>query len=93
MSVSLVYYSLNLTLDVMYALLASKGVERNLLGASGKPNMLLFVLDQWRYDWDGLTEDTPTGKNPLAMPYLKDAAAKGVLTTSIFRVTLTLLCL
>jgi hypothetical protein len=66
LSVGLVYYSLCLSLDVMYAM-GSNRVERILQGSSGKPNMLLFVLDQWRYDWDGSTEDTPTGKNPLLL--------------------------
>ena len=57
---------------------------RSLQEKAPKPNILLFVLDQWRYDWDGLTEDTPTGKNPLRMPFVKEAAAKGVRFTQAY---------
>lgn len=57
---------------------------RSLQEKISKPNILLFVLDQWRYDWDGLTEDTPTGKNPLRMPFMKEAAAKGVRFTQAY---------
>eukprot|EP00545_Synedropsis_sp_CCMP1620_P000381 CAMPEP_0119005746 /NCGR_PEP_ID=MMETSP1176-20130426/1905_1 /TAXON_ID=265551 /ORGANISM="Synedropsis recta cf, Strain CCMP1620" /LENGTH=554 /DNA_ID=CAMNT_0006957587 /DNA_START=55 /DNA_END=1719 /DNA_ORIENTATION=- len=52
--------------------------------ASSKPNMLLLVLDQWRYDWDGMTPDTPTGPLPLKMPFLESAAKKGVRFTQAY---------
>jgi len=48
------------------------------------PNILLLVLDQWRYDWDGMTPDTPTGILPLKMPFLQQAARKGVRFTQAY---------
>lgn len=56
--------------------------ERKL--ASSKPNILLLVLDQWRYDWDGLHPDTPTGHLPLAMPFLRECAQKGIRFTQAY---------
>jgi arylsulfatase A-like enzyme len=80
---------------------------------SSRPNILLFVLDQWRYDWDGMTNsndennnippnlDAETGisdtttttmmtttttssHNPLSMPFLREAASRGVRFTQAY---------
>ena len=49
-----------------------------------KPNILLFVLDQWRYDWDGMHPDTPTGPLPLRMPFLESVAKRGTRFTQAY---------
>jgi arylsulfatase A-like enzyme len=39
-----------------------------------KPNIVFLVLDQWRYDWDGMHH---LNKLPLKMPFLKSVAERG----------------
>ena len=66
---------------------SSSSERRDLLlngGQKNRPNMLLLVLDQWRYDWDGLHPDTPTGPLPLRMPFLERAAQRGTRFTQAY---------
>lgn len=85
-SVALVYAVFSPSMDNFDAMLTGTVGNRSLQvpPLEPKPNMLLFVLDQWRYDWDGMTGDTPTGANPLNMPFLKEAAKKGVRFTQAY---------
>lgn len=48
-----------------------------------KPNILLFFLDQWRYDWDGF-HNSPTGPIPLRLPFFTSMASKGVRFTQAY---------
>ena len=43
-----------------------------------RPNILLLLLDQWRYDWDGHHPRTPTGPLPLRVPFLERMGRRGV---------------
>ena len=42
------------------------------------------MLDQWRYDWDGMHPNTPTGPLPLQMPFLQHAASIGTRFTQAY---------
>lgn len=48
-----------------------------------KPNILLFFLDQWRYDWDGF-HTSPTGPIPLNLPFFTSMASKGTRFTQAY---------
>jgi len=41
-----------------------------------KPNIILFFLDQWRYDWDGF-HSSPTGPIPIHLPFFASMASRG----------------
>ena len=58
--------------------------EKRQLVSEKKPNILLLVLDQWRYDWDGLHPNTPNGPLPLEMPFLQSCADRGVRFTQAY---------
>lgn len=53
-----------------------------------KPNILLLMLDQWRYDWDGMHNTTSNGESlPLKMPFLKSVADRGTRFTQAYIAT------
>eukprot|EP00971_Amphidinium_carterae_P261073 5178917-Amphidinium_carterae.1 len=41
------------------------------------PNLLLLFPDQWRSDWDGLTNGSNGQENPLRMPTVRRLASLG----------------
>ena len=44
---------------------------------NNRPNILVLLLDQWRYDWDGHHHQTPTGPLPLRVPFLTEMGRRG----------------
>lgn len=44
-----------------------------------------WILDQWRYDWDGMHPMTTSGQvNPLRMPFLRTVAERGTRFTQAY---------
>mmetsp|Transcript_59788 Transcript_59788/g.142315 ORF Transcript_59788/g.142315 Transcript_59788/m.142315 type:complete len:567 (-) Transcript_59788:177-1877(-) len=63
---------------------ANKSSQEAINDAKAKrPNLLLLFPDQWRSDWDGLTQ--PGGQElPLRMPTVKKLAGQGVRFTQAY---------
>jgi arylsulfatase len=80
--------SLTLTTLCIYTATRQHVIDahRQLVSAgTEKPNIMLLVLDQWRYDWDGMHPVTSTGQPiPLRMPFLSSVAERGTRFTQAY---------
>jgi len=54
-----------------------EGPKRTVTPTGARPNILFFMLDQWRYDWDG-SKQRKRKRIPLKVPFLDELAASGV---------------
>ena len=53
-------------------------------GPGSKPNFVVFMLSQWRYDWDGLHPHGVKGNAPLKLDYFKEVAKTGTRFTQAY---------